>query len=390
MAWTAETTSRVKLLSVDIGTGTQDVFLLDTDLSIENGYKMVLPSPTLMIQRRLHQAARERRDVLLTGRLMGGGPSGWGAADHARAGLKVYATPVAARTLDDDLDAVRAQGITVLGEEDASALPDSVERVEMRDFDFGALQRAFAIFNVPLNDLAAVAVAVFDHGAAPAGVSDRKFRFDHLDRRIREQNRLSAFAWRAEDIPVELTRMQAVADSAKDLPCPLVVMDSAAAAILGATLDPAYPRHERNLVVNIGNMHTLAFRLGPKGIEGVFEHHTGFLDQAPLEGLLLRFAAGSLTNDVVYADKGHGALICEPTPLAMDHEDFNLIVTGPRRGMLAGSALKPYFAAPYGDMMLTGCFGLLRAAADLLPECRDTIMAALEGESASRSPWELV
>ena len=38
-----------------------------------------------------------------------------------------------------------------------------------------------------------------------------------------------------------------------------------------------------------------------------------------------------------------------------------LIVTGPRRDLLAGSELPAEFAAPHGDMMLTGCFGLLRA-----------------------------
>jgi hypothetical protein len=41
-----------------------------------------------------------------------------------------------------------------------------------------------------------------------------------------------------------------------------------------------------------------------------------------------------------------------------------MYVTGPRRALLAGSSLPLQFAAPHGDMMLTGCFGLLRAFAD--------------------------
>ncbi len=36
-------------------------------------------------------------------------------------------------------------------------------------------------------------------------------------------------------------------------------------------------------------------------------------------------------------------------------------MTGPRRELLAGGGLPAEFAAPHGDMMLTGCFGLLRA-----------------------------
>ena len=40
---------------------------------------------------------------------------------------------------------------------------------------------------------------------------------------------------------------------------------------------------------------------------------------------------------------------------------------------LAGTPLKPYFAAPYGDMMIGGCFGLLRAFADVYPDAREAI-----------------
>ncbi|NTU41966.1 MAG: DUF1786 domain-containing protein, partial [Nitrospirales bacterium] len=66
------------------------------------------------------------------------------------------------------------------------------------------------------------------------------------------------------------TRLQAVATSARGdtgYPdgVPLVVMDTAPAAVLGACCDPAVAR-PRLLVTNIGNFHTLAFRLGPEGI----------------------------------------------------------------------------------------------------------------------------
>lgn len=386
---TEKITSKMKLLTVDIGTGTQDVYLFNSELSIENGYKMILPSPTLMIQRKLHHAAREQKDVLLTGHLMGGGPCGWGVTDHIKNGLKVYATKEAALTFDDNLDSVQAYGVILLSDDEADKLPAAVQRIEMGDFDFHAIEQAFKPFGVRLDDLAAIALAVFDHGNAPLDVSDRKFRFDYLDKRIHEKNALSAFAYKGIHIPSFLTRLRSAADCAKDLAPELIVMDTAPAAILGATLDPMFLHHERNLMVNVGNLHTLGFRLGAGGIEGVFEHHTGFLDRARLEELLLQFASGELTNEEVYNHHGHGALICDPSPLQMDHEDFNLIATGPRRGLLAGSPLRPYFAAPYGDMMICGCFGLLRAAADLLPDYAEPILTALNGKSAPRSPWEL-
>jgi hypothetical protein len=70
---------------------------------------------------------------------------------------------------------------------------------------------------------------------------------------------------------------------------------------------------------------------------------------------------------------GHGALVLQPTPGALPQ----LAVTGPRRAMIRGSHLQPYFAVPHGDMMIAGCFGLLRAYAANYPESAEDINAAL-------------
>ena len=56
---------------------------------------------------------------------------------------------------------------------------------------------------------------------------------DYLDQRIRMKDALSAFAFPSDAVPPIMTRMQSVAASAGDLDCPLVVMDTAPAAILG-------------------------------------------------------------------------------------------------------------------------------------------------------------
>ena len=54
--------------------------------------------------------------------------------------------------------------------------------------------------------------------------------------------------------------------------------------------------------------------------------------------------------------------------------------------MLAGSPLPAYFAVPYGDQMLAGCWGMVRAAADLLPNWQDEIIAALDNQEG-KSLW---
>jgi uncharacterized protein (DUF1786 family) len=143
------------------------------------------------------------------------------------------------------------------------------------------------------------------------------------------------------------------------------------------------------MIVNVGNFHTLAFRLGPTGIEGVFEHHTGLLDVGRLDDYLAAFAAGTLTHDQVFQDHGHGALILHDQPLEMDGDGFQVTVTGPRRAMMNESRLLTHMAVPYGDMMIAGCFGMLRATADLLPDLGDAIMDALSGFQPQQAPWDV-
>ncbi len=74
----------------------------------------------------------------------------------------------------------------------------------------------------------------------------------------------------------------------------------------------------------------------------------------------------------------------------MPDDDFGVVVTGPRRAMMADSTLRPYFATPFGDMMLVGCFGLLRATADIMPELAEPILASLAGKSGfGTAPWDI-
>ena len=387
----------MKILTIDVGTGTQDIFLYDSRLDLENGYKLIVPSPTMIVHRQLKEATRQRQAVLLDGVIMGGGPSAWAAEDHIRAGLPLYATPQAARSFNDDLDQVRQMGIEIVSQDEARRLPSTVERVELRDFDFDAIARSLEQFGVSLDGLSAVAVAVFDHGDSPPGYSDRQFRFDYLDERIRAINRLSAFAFPAEEVPDIMTRLKAVVKSARRDPSllldgvSLVVMDTAPAAVLGATFDPRVAACERVLIANVGNFHTLAFRLGPTGIEGVFEHHTGLIDLPKLEGLLRALASGELTHEAVFGDQGHGALVYSPEPLDLDaNPDFGVVVTGPRRNLMRPSSLRPYFAVPFGDMMIAGCFGLLAATAEALPELGEPIRQSLRGAGGSGTPpWEI-
>jgi uncharacterized protein (DUF1786 family) len=380
----------MKILCIDIGTGTQDIYLFDSRQEIENGYKLVLPSPTLMVNRKLKAAAQSGRSVLLTGVTMGGGPSQWGAKEVLTHGGKVYITEQAARTFNDDLEKVTADGYIIVSEDEADNLTDDILQVKLQDLDYETIERAFNLFDITLTDLNALAVAVFDHGAAPADISDRKFRFDYLDERIKQENSLSAFAYTRKNIPASMTRLQSVAASAINIETPLVVMDTAPAAVLGSLFDHQVRDIPQKIIVNIGNFHTLAFRLGPVGIEGLFEHHTGLIKRINLEDYLTGLADGSLSNNQIFDGHGHGALLYSKNKYEIPENPFGIIATGPRRGMLTGSKLKPYFPAPFGDMMITGCFGLLSAVGDVLPNLKDEIDARMNNNSNhTTSPWDI-
>jgi uncharacterized protein (DUF1786 family) len=365
----------MKILAIDIGTGTQDILLFDTSTEVENCLQLVMPSPTVLVANQIKAATARGEPILLTGTIMGGGPSAWAAEAHVRSGAAIYATPDAAKSFNDEVDQVEKMGIRLVGEDEASRL--DVRRIMLRDLDLRAIAGAFRSFGVKLT-FDALAVAAFDHGNAPSEMSDRVFRFEFIAERIRTTGRLSGFAFMRENIPARLTRLRAVAQSA-DVDTPLLVMDTAPAAVLGALDDDHVRAHRSGLIANLGNFHTLAFRFDDGAIAGVFEHHTGELKKAQLESFLEQLSSATLSNEAIFDSQGHGALMLTPHPAPLKF----LAITGPRRGMLLNSRLNPYFAVPYGDMMLAGDFGLVHAYADLNPDSRGEIENALASSRAA-------
>lgn len=368
------TLGRVKILAIDVGTGTQDILLFDTEREVENCVQLVLPSPTVIVAERLRAATRAGKGVVLTGVTMGGGPSAWAAEAHRKAGLPIWATPEAARTFNDDLEQVVADlGIELVSEDEASQLArrSDVDAIGFRDLMLPEVESALRAGGVALA-YDVLAVAVFDHGNAPPGVSDRAFRFEYLRNRLEAGAGLRGFAFHRDAIPESMTRLRAVAALAPT-DRPVVVMDTAPAAILGSLDDAVVAEAPAKVVVNVGNFHTLAFALADGRVVGLFEHHTGLVERDKLEGLVRALAAGSLRNEDVFRDHGHGAL----SFAALGDDDPFTVVLGPRRGMLRGSRLPLYQAVPHGDMMLAGCFGLVRACGEVLPHYREAIEAAL-------------
>jgi len=365
----------MRILAVDVGTGTQDILLFDSSGPVENCVKLVMPSATSIAAGKIRRATHDRQPVLLSGSIQGGGPCHWALEDHLRAGYKAYATPEAAKTFDDDLSRVEAMGVRIVDENEAGAIR-GVARIELRDLDLAAIRTALAAFDVS-GDFDGLALGCLDHGNSPPDYSDRLFRFDHLKRVVERENDLRAFAYLPDELPDYLTRARTLMASVRG-EAPSVFLDTGPAAALGALQDERVAAGAESLVLNLGNMHALAFHLRGTRIVSLYEHHTGEMSTEQIEDFTERLIAGTLAHEEVFGSKGHGVFYADASSSNPELVEGPLVaVTGPQRGRLRGSRLQPYFATPHGDMMISGCFGMLEAFATKYPQHHKEIERAL-------------
>src|SRR5690348_14225447 len=140
----------IRILAVDVGTGTQDILLFESGKTIENCFKMVMPSPTVIVAERIKRATEGGQPILLTGVTMGGGPSHWAARDHALAGFGVAVTAEAGRTFDDALPMVEQMGFEIITEAEAEQRKGDADvvHIELQDFDAQAITGALKAFDV--------------------------------------------------------------------------------------------------------------------------------------------------------------------------------------------------------------------------------------------------
>jgi uncharacterized protein (DUF1786 family) len=333
------------ILAIDVGAGTQDVLLFDPAREPENCLKLVLPSQTQIVAARVRAATAARRAVHLTGVLMGGGASSDAMKDHLAVGLSLSATKDAARTIHNDLARVRALGVAIQPQP-----PEDAVIIETADVDLAALAAALAPFEVQLPPV--VAVAVQDHGYRP-GSGNNEVRFEYLQGLLAGGGDLRHMVY--TEPPPGMTRMAAVRRALPDA----YLMDTGAAAVLGALGDPAVARAaggDGAILVNVGNMHTFATLVQGQRLYGLFEHHTGGITPRIIATLVDRLRDATLdTQRFRESFDGHGAAL---DPAYRDVGPFSFVaITGPNRRLARG--LGYHEAAPHGDMMLAGAWGLV-------------------------------
>jgi uncharacterized protein (DUF1786 family) len=333
------------ILCLDIGSGTQDVLLYYPDKEIENCPKFVLPAPAIQIGRRIEVLREQGKNIWLHGRNMGGGVTRF-IRRHQNAGLKVASSQSAAFTMADDLTRVAESGIEL-----TEVCPDGFVPVKLADFDETWWRNFLEAAELPWPDK--IMACAQDHGFHP-GESNRIGRFKLWE------DLLGAGQGRPESLiyhsaPTMLTRLRDIQDDINGG----VVADSGPAAVLGALFvdEIEQESHEHGItLVNIGNSHLIAFLLYGGRIHGVYEQHTGCVDGKKLWTDLGSFRCGCLSFEQVFNDRGHGCLTLD---LPDGADGFKpTYVLGPQRSLLDGYDVS--FPAPGGDMMLAGCFGLIK------------------------------
>jgi len=314
-------------------------------MEIENCPKFVLPSPALQIGRRIEDLRMQQKNIYLHGRNMGGGVTRFIRA-HQKAGLKVAASESAAYTMADDLTRVTAMDIEL-----TDSCPDDYIPVRLTDFDELWWRNFLAAAELPWPD--SIAACAQDHGFHP-GESNRMGRFK-LWRSFLEEGEGRPETLVYDTSPEMLTRLADLQEDIDGGP----VADTGAAAVLGALFVDEIEKesHQHGVtLVNIGNSHLIAFLLYGGRIHGVYEQHTGCVNGEKLWADLEQFRCGCLTFEQVFEEKGHGCLTMK---LPREAGGFRpTYVLGPQRGKLNGFDVS--FPAPGGDMMLAGCFGLIK------------------------------
>ena len=335
-----------QILAIDIGAGTQDILLYHPRREEENNPILVLPSPSSVWAKRLEGIAA---DLFIHGDTIGGGRIGSVLRDHIGKGYRVSMTAEAARSIRDGLDQVRGMGVEVVEDKPTGF---TGEVLELQEVNIPFIQDIFGAVGEG-EGMAVIALAVQDHGSAPQGESDRVFRFSCLRQTLEQGRGFSGFTYLQGEIPSYYHRMISASHRSKrESGATIMVMDTALSAILGAKREEG-----AQVAVNIGNGHTIVALVIEGELQGLFEHHTALLNPATLRDYILRFPRGEVSHEEVFAEGGHGAFLLTKTNVPA-----TITVTGPKRGMMRETGLSYDLPAPGGTMMMTGPWGLMKAA----------------------------
>lgn len=328
------------VLCVDIGSHIQNAVLAKPGINPENWSTFTLPSPAQAIAQRIRELTILKKGIWLYGDGMGGGFT-CALREHIASELPTASTSKAALSIHDDISYAQGMGIQI-----CESCPRNSVPVCLSDFEPEFWNSLLEISGLPLPHL--VLAGAQDHGNFIPG--NRQGRIKNW------QELLSAepdpLKWIYTKAPDSLRRLKALQKKTGG-----PVADSAVCAILGALSDPHILERsfrEGITLIHAGNAHTLAALIYQGKVYGIYEHHTNKHELALFQENLKQFRKHWLTEEVVHASGGNGLAFGKNVEEAGDFAPT--FIFGPERALFAGEGK---FIAPHGDMLHTGCFGLL-------------------------------
>lgn len=339
----------MRILAIDVGTGTQDILIYDSKKELENSIKLVLPSPHLYIAQQMEEI---ENDIYFNGEIMGGGKLKNKMIEHMKKGYRVVMEKNCAKTIRDDLNQVKSFGIEIANDKE-----DYSEFTKIKLSDINITKLSMFLLDYDLNfDFDELAIAVQDHGYNER-MGDRDFRFEKIREKLKSPIKPENFAFKG-NIPKYYSRMKAVESTLEKegIENEALVMDTKFASICGMCYDEEAKKLNSYIVIDIGNGHTTAASIENGKIQGLFEHHTSSLTNESLERYIKRLAKGIITNKEICDDFGHGAHVLNPISKLE-----KVLVSGPKRELIEKTKLDWKYASPGGDVMMTGTVGLIKA-----------------------------
>jgi uncharacterized protein (DUF1786 family) len=343
-----------RFLMIDIGAGTMDILVYDTQTDLN--YKAVVKSPVRYLA---EKTTAIPGNLLVVGSEMGGGPITRVLMERTRK-AEVVMSLSASATLNHDVQKVKSWGIKVVADDRADEMRDNPDYalIALSDLEPQRIEQIVKSFGVPYA-FDAVAICAQDHGVPEPGISHLDFRHNMFAASLNEKPYPHMLLYSADQVPDSMNRLKSIAGSAQQLPAAeIFVMDSGMAAILGASLDGRCRNKKRFLVLDIATSHTVGAAMAADELAGFFEYHTQDITLKRLENLLRDLADGKLSHEQILSEGGHGAFLRQAVSFSAVE---TIVATGPKRKMLADTQLPIEFGAPWGDNMMTGTVGLLEA-----------------------------
>ena len=166
----------MRILAIDVGTGTQDIMIYDDEKELENSIKLVLPSPHLLISQKIREI---ENNIYFDGEIMGGGKIKKTLQEHMEKGYNVVMEETPAKTIRDKISQVEALGIEIASPEKEYK---DYSKITLGDINITKLSKFLLGYDLEF-DFDEIAIAVQDHGYNE-NMGDRDFRFEKFRQKL--------------------------------------------------------------------------------------------------------------------------------------------------------------------------------------------------------------